>query len=92
MKALILRGKYNGRVAEVSQWCNDWFTLDSEDDDITRKVWSPTSLAFTKEDFYQIVNHKNNGMLFSWFEPKLIMRATDYTYGFQKRKHPTGSS
>jgi len=62
MRALVLRGKRKGKVVEISQWCNDWFTvMDSAD------IYSPTSLAFSKEDMKTIKEHKNNGMLFRWY-------------------------
>jgi hypothetical protein len=27
MKALILKGKGHGKIVEVNQWCNDWFSI-----------------------------------------------------------------
>lgn len=68
MRALILKGKYKNTICEVSQWCNDWFMLNSETVDIARKPFSPSSLGFTVEDYQEIKKHKNNGTLFSEFE------------------------
>ncbi len=96
MKALILKGKYTGKEVEVSQWCNDWFTLDPEkNEDLTenqkleimRKPFSPSSLAFTYHDFLTIRQHTNNGMLFVWFEQKECFGVFgSYEMTFKKRK------
>lgn len=96
MKALILRGKYKGTVCEVSQWCNDWFTLDPRNNrelkgfqriEIMRKPFSPAALAFTWEDFNTIKTHKDNGILFGIFEErKYDGKFGAYEVGFKKRK------
>lgn len=82
MRALVTRGKFKGKVFDVSQWCNDWFTLvptegvypltEKEYIEIIRRPFSPASLAFTVKDFEKIVQHNNNGMLFEWYEPKVL--------------------
>lgn len=102
MRAVITRGKYKGFVCEVSQWCNDWFTLDPRDNpelseeakmEIMRKPFSPSSLAFTYAGLQEIRSHKNNGMLFAWFEPTMTKvintgdsTGTAYMWSFKKRK------
>lgn len=68
MKALILRGKHAGKVVSISQWCNDWFSIDSNDVELATKPFSPASLAFRKQDMELIKAHKNNGTLFEEFE------------------------
>ena len=78
MKAVIRKGKLRGREVEISQWCNDWFTLDTGDPMIDRKPMSPSALAFTPDGILEIFAHKNNGMLLHWFEP------TDNVAGFGK--------
>lgn len=98
MKALILRGKFKGKTAEVSQWCNDWFMLDprgshfseAQEIEVATKPFSPSSLAFTYTDYREIYTHKNNGMLFSWFvgaeAPEWAMDQ-NFLMTFKKRKH-----
>lgn len=92
MKAIIKRGKYKGKVVDISQWCNDWFTIDTDIIELAVKPFSPTSLLFTHEGFNQIRDHKNNGFLFSWYEPypdHRNMKVVDgqiYALSFKKRK------
>jgi hypothetical protein len=81
MKALVTKGKYKGQTFEVSQWCNDWVSLENG------QVVSPTQLAFKAKDFRVIREHKNNGLLFGWFEVKLSPSwCESYIYTFKKRK------
>lgn len=68
MNALILRGKYRGQTAQVSQWCNDWFMLEHKDNHIRQEIFRPAQLAFTEEGMDEIEAHNNNGMLFEWYE------------------------
>lgn len=96
MKALILRGKYAGHEVEVEQWCNDWFMVRALDDDkelteadrraIAVKPFSPTALVFKHTDMLDIKLHKNNGMLFGWFETKPIANLGAYEVTFKKRQ------
>jgi len=94
MKALVIRGKYAGREIEVSQWCNDWFTLDPRNDEtltdaqhreIMVKPFSPTQLAFTHTDFLEIERHKNNGVLFDEFEKKRVENLGNYEWTFKRK-------
>lgn len=103
MRAVITRGKYKGYVCEVSQWCNDWFTLDPRDNkklsdeqrmDIMRKPFSLSSLAFTYADIREIKEHKNNGMLFAWFQVTMLLgrgfvsdKGAMYGWTFKRRKY-----
>lgn len=84
MKALILKGQFAGKEAEISQWCNDWFTLQ----EYTHQPLSPSSLAFTSRGMKIIREHKNNGVLFEEFEvvgaPKPIHK--QYRYTFRKKQ------
>lgn len=85
MKTLIIKGKHAGETAEVSQWCNDWFTLDSQK--YGGEVFSPTQLAFTKRGMDIITNHNNNGTLFMEYDAvrnRDLNRA--YQYTFEKKK------
>lgn len=94
MKALIIRGKFTGLELEVSQWCNDWFMLDPNEDmpeadqmKIAHTPFSPTQLAFTVMDWIKLRDHKNNGMLFEWFEKhELGGKLGAYEYTFKKYK------
>ncbi|HEB13550.1 MAG TPA: hypothetical protein ENI13_01065 [candidate division CPR3 bacterium] len=86
MKAIIRRGKHKGREVEISQWCNDWFTVNTGDPMIDRKPFSPTSLAFNVQGLDKIREHKNNGMLFNWFEIVDIRGFGEYFFSFKKRK------
>lgn len=79
MRALILKGRGMGREVEVSQWCNDWFTLEGY-----VQPFSPTSLAFTPLGMKEIKEHKNNGMLFVEFEWVLIKGKDIYCLTFKR--------
>lgn len=100
MRAVILKGKYKGFICEVSQWCNNWITLDPRDSkrlseqqqiDIMRKPFSPTSLAFTYAGIQEI---KNNpcGIMFKLFEICMTKKhfigksGAIYNWTFKKRK------
>lgn len=81
MKALKLRGKNRGQEVEISQWCNDWFSLMNGD------IVSPSALAFKLKDFKIICDHKNNGMLFRWFEPAVSPAwCGNFIYTFKKKR------
>lgn len=93
MNAYINIGKLPGdnNIAEVVQWCNDWFMLENADPYISQKTWSPTQLLFTHEGMTKIVSHKNNGMLFMWFEairvsPRVVGTEV-FTYTFVKKRY-----
>ena len=87
MNALILRGKNKGMVVEISQWCNDWFSLSDG------SIVSPTSIAFNIDTAHTIMEHNNNGIMFRMFE----ITKTDpmkvpmpYIFTFKRlRKHAT---
>ncbi len=86
MKALIIKGKYKNVFEEVNQWCNDWFMLNT-----IHKPLSPTALLFTLQGMSEILDHKNNGLLLSWFEPVEKEEYEEigneiYRYTFRKRK------
>lgn len=82
MKALVIRGKDIGKEVEISQWCNDWFSIMN-----SNKIFSPTSLAFTFQDFQFIKNHNNNGVLFKEFEPRELKgKFGAFEMTFAKRK------
>lgn len=88
LQAIILRGKHKGEVFEVSQWCNDWFMLESDIPEVARKVFSPTVLGFNEETFQYIKNHENNGMLFEWFAAVSIHTLKgvgDFVYTFKRK-------
>lgn len=101
MRAVITKGKYKGLVCEVSQWCNDWFTLDPRDNPeisglnkiaIMHKPFSPSSLGFTYQGIQEIQEHKNNGMLFAWYTIDVMKKpwsgktGVQYSWTFKKRK------
>lgn len=93
MKALILKGKGGGKFAEVCQWCNDWFTVNHEDPNIARQIFSPSSLAFTVEGIDIIIasaKKKQTGTLFWEYristvkKPIFINGEGTYMYTFKK--------
>lgn len=45
--AEIIRGKYKGQTATINQWCNNWFSVDTEG---LPMILSPTSLRLTEEE------------------------------------------
>lgn len=81
MKAIITKGKQKGKIVEVYQWCNDWFSIENG------KIVSPSMLAFTTRDINEIEGHDNNGIMFSLYE---IVRTKqnfgEYLYTFKKKK------
>lgn len=86
MKAKILKGKYKSKICEVSQWCNDWFTLDSDIKEITTKAFSPSSLAFDVNGMFEIKHHKNNGMLWVLFKMVYLKKVNSrYCFSFKRR-------
>lgn len=87
--AVIRRGKREGEEIEVSQWCNDWFSLADG------SIVSPVMLVFTNAGMDLIRSHNNNGMLFGWFETRSINLnlynkrkgyRDQYAVGFKRRK------
>lgn len=88
MKAIIRKGKHKGLEVEISQWCNDWFTIEHPDIEPKYSVKSPDALLFTPAGWEQIKTHKNNGILFNLYEP--CTRTKDaigvYFISFRKRK------
>ena len=86
MKAIILKGKNKGKVVKISQWCNDWFTVDTGTM-MDVKPFSPASLAFTVDGMSEILSHGNNGMMLTWFETTPSPAWTGkYIFTFKKRK------
>lgn len=89
LRAIILRGKYKGLICEVSQWCNDWFKLESEDSDISRKAFKPSSLGFDENTMDRIKTHENNGTLHRQFRiatsPSWAIQQ-GFTWSFKKNK------
>ena len=76
MKALIIRGKYKGIIAEVGQYCNDWFTLDTGTE-IDTKPFSPSSLAFNYKDLTTILEDKSTGIMRGLFKPDMYRGEVD---------------
>lgn len=70
MKAYI---KHVNTVARVTQWCNDWFSLEHENKYISKKIYWPSDLYFRPKDMKKIINHKNNGLLFSLFRAEKVI-------------------
>lgn len=82
MKAVIRRGKQKGQVVTVSQWCNDWFSIEE-----SAKIFSPTALAFDIIGMGQIYVHKNNGVLLQRYEMIFCQPILEiYHYSFKRRK------
>lgn len=88
MKALVLRGKQKGKEFEVSQWCNNWFTLNSDLIEVATKPFNPSSLAFTAEGIETVKNHHNNGVLFEEYEVVPSKAKKPYGFTFRKIKYP----
>lgn len=71
-----------GKPVEVSQWANDWVSLEDG------RIVSPSSLMYDAELFMIMTKDKNNGMLLEWFEPvSNIKRGVGkYNFTFRRRK------
>lgn len=64
--ATILKGKNKDKEVRLVQWCNDWFMVEGEG--IYAYIITPTSIKLSPEETELVKNHKNNGLLFNWFE------------------------
>lgn len=58
----ILRGKDKGRIVEISQWCNNWFTSKEG------KVYSVLSVQLNPIEMLNVFRHKNNGYMLERYE------------------------
>ncbi len=83
MKAVITRGKNKGLEVKISQWCNDWFTVNTGTILDCRPL-SPSSLAFTEEGAEEISNNDNNGTLFEEFKIVPISGFGKYIFSFRR--------
>ncbi len=80
MKALVLRGKRKGKIVEINQFCNDWFS------DVGGNIYSPLSLAFTPEDM-DIIIKSNCGMMLAWFQiTEASTMGNRYIFTFKRKK------
>jgi len=61
--AIILRGKEKGKHVKVSQWCNDWVTVNGA----SKRVFSITALEFTDKEMFDILAG-DNGIMEKEFE------------------------
>ena len=95
MKAILLTSNHAGKMVDIQQWCNDWFSIDG---DFGSKIVSPSSLLFTGDTAKIIIDHKNNGMLFNWYRIIVVKprkwknidedgRLEFFCYSFEKIKH-----
>ena len=75
--AIVLRGKLKGQKVKVNQWCNDWVSGQLENG--IPKVFRISALEFTPFEIQEILNHSDNGFLFSMF----------YLDGFRFKKRRT---
>jgi hypothetical protein len=75
--ATILRGKNKGQQVPIIQWCNDWFMVGDG------QIISPTSLQLDPDEMIKVLEHKNNGRMFGWYELKMDGR-------FKKMTNSTG--
>lgn len=89
MIAIVRKGKLSGEEVEVIRWRDDWFSANTSEG---QKIYAPSSLVFTSEDFGEILKHENNGKLFEWFEGKVLYYERGYNkthyITFKKRKSP----
>ena len=53
--ATIIRGKRKGEEVKLAQWCNDWFTTDTND------VISPLSLQLTPDEIGEVLASELRG-------------------------------
>ena len=63
--AVILRGKNKDRVVRITQWCNNWVSID-----LKPYIVSITNLKLDKSEIDAIMRHKNNGYMLQRFELK----------------------
>lgn len=59
--AIILRGKRKGEVVGISQFSNNWVSLDDG------TIMSPASLEYTTGEALRFFQDKHTGMLFRWY-------------------------
>jgi hypothetical protein len=75
--AILTKGKRKGEQVKLSQWCNDWFSLEDG------FIVSPGALKFSFKEMETIQMHKNNGILFNLF---YFQEQEDGFYVLKKRR------
>lgn len=72
MKAYVRKGKWEGKIVPIGQWCNDWFTTGTGNRDIDARPFKPGQLVFSVHSMNEIRKHKNNGTLFEEYRAALL--------------------
>lgn len=57
----ILKGKFRDKKFTLNQFCNDWFTVEENNE-----VFSITNAKFTKEEF-ELITSSNTGLMMKMF-------------------------
>ncbi len=65
--ATVTKGKFKGQTVTLSQWANDWFTVKE-----MVKIFSPTMLLLTSDEFSRVCRDKHSGNLLAWYRPVTV--------------------
>lgn len=81
----MIQALYRGKLVEVMQWCNDWFSIEL---DGRPKIVSPSTLLFDYDTHQLVLKHKNNGIMLKIFEPVTNVKrgVGEYLFTFKRRK------
>ena len=87
LKAMVVRGHLRTKVVKVSQFCNDWFMLDTGNPKLDCKPVSPSSLAFTPLGMSIIIKN-NPGIMFKLYKMDVApLWCKEYSLTFIKRNN-----
>jgi hypothetical protein len=62
--ATLIKGKHKGTEVVINQFCNNWFSVQSDE---IAKIVSPTSLEFTFDEIERIISSET-GVMFGLYE------------------------
>ena len=80
-----------GNPFKVSQFCNDWFTVESDNIRIARRPFSVRDVLITKEDLDWLRKRDDTGIMFEVFEPydaehkAVTIDGKEYRFSFRRK-------
>ena len=67
--AVVTRGKLKGRTVKIVQFCNDWFSIETNG---CTKIISPLSLCLNNEEFSRVIKARDVGDVGNMFQQFLL--------------------
>lgn len=69
--AIITRGKFRGMKVRISQFANNWVSIDTDNVDIpvSRSIFNITCLDYNEKEINLMLKYKN-GIMWSMYEVK----------------------